>query len=420
MNREKIEIIAKTIFQIDKLKEEQMNIIENFVNKKDIFATLATGFGKSICYQIPAILTNKVVIIISPLIALMEDQAKQLQEKNINVICLNSLNKNKSSDIKKVINQNVNIVYTSPEYIVNNQEIIEQLIQIDRLLGFAVDETHCVHQWSDDTFRPIYKDISTLRLNAQVPIMAVTASCSNKVRSEIMKMLNLNNPYMVKSSFYRKNLRLSITLKSKDIWFDIKNYIDDTKTIIVYVRTIDETEKICRLIRSKGYRCTYFHGNLTPKDKQIVLNKFLSDEVNIIVATVAFGLGINKIVHTIIQYGMSPDLDTYYQEIGRGGRNGIDCECICFYGKRDIVIHKFFITKIENQLLKQHKGDELNKMIRFISSNQCRWKLILEHLNEEFNKCGTCDNCSINLIDSAEEEDPFENIPQEIKKKYNL
>ena len=245
--RIKYDKYLKKYFGYDSLKVLQFKIIYYIIKKKkDICGILATGFGKSICYQLPFLLTKKNVIVISPLISLMEDQMDTLRKLNIDVCCLNSNNKNKSADKYDILKGNNKIIYITPEYLLNCQDFIKKLSSNDNLCCFAIDESHCISSWSDNSFRPEYRNLNCLREWApDVPILTLTATANDKVVNDIVQFLNLRNPKIIKSSFDRPNLYLGVSNKSKDIYNDLNQLLKKYKNefIIIYTRTRDYTEE---------------------------------------------------------------------------------------------------------------------------------------------------------------------------------
>lgn len=398
--RERYDRYLKKYFGYDKLKVLQFKIIYYLLNRnKDICAILATGFGKSICYQLPFLLTKKSVIVISPLISLMEDQTNTLKKLKIPVCCLNSNNLNKSMDMNDITNGNNKIIYITPEYLVNCQSFIEKINNLGNICCFAIDESHCISSWSDNSFRPEYRNLNCLREWApNVPILTLTATANDKVVDDIKEFLDLRNPKIIKSSFDRPNLYLSISTKTKnniyeDLYKLMKKYKNES--IIIYTRTRDYTEKIANVVRRCGVKCLPYHAGLETDVRNQTQDKFMSGDVKCIVATIAFGMGINnKSVRLVVQYGCSGDLTSYYQEIGRAGRDGEKSECHLFHSQNDFRLNRYFMTKIEDKVFREYKEQEILKMEKYLFTHMCRRKYLLAHFGEEYtNKCNNCDNC---------------------------
>lgn len=421
--------ILNKYYGYNQLKPEQYQIINTIINdKRDVCGVLATGFGKSICYQLPYLITNKSVIVISPLIALMEDQKSDMIKKNINVVCLNSSNKNKDDDIDKIIEGDNKLIYTSPEYIVNNgQELINILYENNNICCFAIDEAHCISSYGND-FRSNYKELNCLRKWApNIPILSLTATATQKVVDDIINGLQLNNPLMIKSSFDRPNLYIEVNKKSKSIADDIMSHLikHENDNTIIYVKTRDETEKICILLSNRGLKVKAYHAGLTTNIRKNIQNEFIQGKFNIIISTIAFGLGINQKINLVIHYGCPTDLEGYYQEIGRAGRDGSNSECIMYYSSKDFGLNKFFIKDIEDQQHKKYKSDQIFKIEKYTYSDSCRRKYILEHFGEKTNysNCNNCDNClkkSVNKIDVSNELLLLLRTVNDTKNKYGI
>ena len=393
-------ILLKKYFGYEKLKKEQFKIIYNIIHKKkDILAVLATGFGKSICYQLPFLITNKCVIVVSPLISLMEDQMKQLNELNISNCCFNETTTWKSGLKGEIFKGNYKIIYMTPEFCINNINFIEELYEDHGITCFAIDESHCVSQWSDKSFRPEYGQLNILRQIApEVPILALTATASDKIKLDITKTLDMIEPYKITSSFDRPNLYMHINRKSKDINQDLKDILMKHKneSTIIYVRTRKMTTKISESIAEFDIQSLPYHAGLSSQKRKEIQTKFMNNEIKIIVATIAFGMGINhKNIRLVIQYGCSNNIESYYQEIGRAGRDGKDSDCYMFYSSKDFTLSRFFLKELLDESKRKYREKEIIRMEKFVYSTDCRRKIILNHFGEEYeNKCMNCDNCN--------------------------
>lgn len=390
----------KKYFGYNELKELQFKIIYFLLHRnKDICAILATGYGKSICYQLPFLLTKKCVIVISPLISLMEDQMSTLKELNINVCCLNSNNNNKNQEKVNILHGESKIIYITPEYLLNCQQFIKKLADNDNLCCFAIDESHCISSWSDNSFRPEYQNLNCLRDWApKTPILTLTATANDKVINDIETYLQLKKTKIIKSSFDRPNLFLSVSKKTKDnIELDLKPLVTKYKeeSIIIYTRTRKDTEKISGVINHLGIRCLPYHAGLDNQLRHTTQDKFMKGKVKCIVATIAFGMGINnKHVRLVIQYGCSSNLTAYYQEIGRAGRDGEKSHCHLFYSSNDFRLNRYFMSNIEDIERREYEEKQIIQMEKYLLTHMCRRKFILKYFGEEYNvKCNNCDNC---------------------------
>jgi ATP-dependent DNA helicase RecQ len=385
----------KKYFGFSKFRKNQKKIINAVLkDNKDVCAIMFTGAGKSLCYQFPAVFSKKTVIVISPLISLMNDQNIKLENSNIKSVCLNSTVSDKNKIKNKILKNKYRLVYTTPEYIINQEEFLLELYNEGNLLMIAVDESHCVSSWGHD-FRPSYKEIQKIKLLLpDLPLMALTATATPKVQKDMIDILRLNNPYIVKTTFDRPNLQIRLYPKDKIIT-DLLPLVSDNKTCIIYCQTRKDTEKISEKLSKKGIKCDAYHAGLPSVQRDIIQEDFIYDNITCIVATIAFGMGIDKTVRRVIHYGVSKDMESYYQEIGRAGRDGLDAECILFYSSKDFNTSSYFINKIENITYRNHKMDLLSVMKKFVYSNLCRRQIILEYFGEKYDKenCKMCDNC---------------------------
>ncbi|AYV78982.1 MAG: hypothetical protein Faunusvirus1_2 [Faunusvirus sp.] len=400
--RQEYDALLKKHYGHDKLKDEQYDIINNVISGKDVCAILATGYGKSVTFQLPHLITKKTVIVVSPLIALMEDQKKGLEKQGISVCCLNSTNSDKNSDKRALLKggEFSKIVYMSPEYLSTQEEFITELYNNNQICLFAIDEAHCVSLWSDKSFRQEYKQLSCLREWApNIPILSVTATATQKVLDDIIKIMCLKSPVVIKSSFDRPNLYIEIKRKGVTIHGDIEPVLMPYKNdfSIVYTRTKDDTELIAGIISSLGIKSKAYHAGLDKKLRASIQTEFMNGDINCIVCTIAFGLGIDQKVHLVLHYGCSSDLESYYQEIGRAGRDGKPSKCVMFTANKDFNLSRYFNKDTDNATFKQYKETQIVKMEKFVYTTGCRRRFILEHFNEpNLDKlvCNNCDNCT--------------------------
>ena len=407
---------------IKKLKPKQKEIINLFLkkDKPDTIGILPTGYGKSLCYIIPHLLKNKNVIVISPLISLMEDQAIKLREKNINTLIFNSnykpfsKTKGQTSYSKVLRGEESHIMYFSPESFQSNGFYVRQLIEYDRISMIAIDECHCVSSWSE--FRNDYNKLFTIKewinkYKRKIFVLALTATATTSMIQDISHKLQLKNPIIIKESLYKDNLKIKIHTKSSlsnDTYMMnnfLKNLSENSKAI-VYCKTRNDTEKISNQLKNKyGIKCTHYHAGLTPKERTKAQEDYRDSKLKVIAATIAFGMGIDdKHIHMIIHYGISKNIESYYQEIGRGGRNGGMVDCYVFWSGRDFSTNRYFIKQIENEKTRYMERKKLDELEKFIKSDDCRMQFICNYFDDTVNVCSKCDNCQKSMITNLKEQ----------------
>ena len=417
------------ILGISKLKDKQKEIINSFLRKKDTIGILPTGYGKSICYFLPYLMKNKSVIVISPLISLMEDQNNKLNEKGIKTIIFNSTHghimqtiagQTKYSNILK--NNEKYIIYFSPESFIANQYIVKNIIQHNSLSLIAIDECHCISTWSD--FRSDYKNLSLIKdwieeYKRKIPILCLTATATKDIIYDIVDKLKLKEPNIIKESIYKDNLKIFVHEKSKlneDV-FKMKKFINNSEKGIIYCKTRKDTETLSKELKGYGVKCNYYHAGLNTKNRSKVQNNFSEGKIKIIIATIAFGMGIDiSDINLIIHYGISKNLESYYQEIGRGGRDGKMVKCHIIWSNRDFSTNRYFLSNIKDQEFKQKEMKKIIEIEKFVKSNKCRMKLICQYFDDNFvSDCGKCDNCiNKNKLNST---DKYEDISNNIIKQ---
>ena len=386
----------KKTFGFSQFRGEQEAIIRNTIDGRNSFVLMPTGAGKSLCYQLPAIVMPGTAIVISPLIALMKNQVDQMLAFGINAQFLNSsLSRAEINRVKaEVISGSVKLLYIAPESLNKQENLI--FLQQANISFVAIDEAHCISEWGHD-FRPEYRKIRNIieSIDAKLPIIALTATATPKVQQDIQKTLNLEDATVFKSSFNRKNLYYEIRSK-KDIDKQLIRYIKSHtgKAGIIYCLSRKRVEEVSELLGVNGIKALPYHAGLDPQIRMSNQEAFLNEEVEVMVATIAFGMGIDKPdVRFVIHYDAPKSLEGYYQETGRAGRDGLDGTCILFYTYDDILkLDKFNKDKAVSE--KENAKILLSEMVYYANLGVCRRKQLLSYFGEHMaDNCGFCDNC---------------------------
>jgi ATP-dependent DNA helicase RecQ len=388
--------VLQSVFGYEAFRPHQQEIIEDLIAGKDCFALMPTGGGKSLCYQIPALVRSGVAIVVSPLIALMEDQVSALKSNGVAADFYNSTLSPQAADevLQRLHSGQLDLLYVSPERLVQPQFI--QQLQTLPLALFAIDEAHCVSQWGHQ-FRPEYRQIGQIRsLFPQTPFIALTATADPTTQQDILQQLNLQNPQVHISSFDRPNIRYRVLEKNQPMR-QLKAFLADHKgeSGIVYALSRKSVEKVAQALIEEGFSAKAYHAGLPGEMRQTVHQQFIRDEVEIVVATVAFGMGIDKPnVRFVVHYDLPRNIEGYYQETGRAGRDGLPSEALLLFGMQDIATAKFFLDQIENEQQKRLETHKLNHMIAFAEAQTCRRNVLLNYFGELSQKpCGNCDIC---------------------------
>lgn len=403
------EDILKRYFGYTGFRRGQGELIDNILQGRDVLGVMPTGAGKSICYQVPALIFKGITIVISPLISLMRDQVQSLILSGVPAAFINSALSIKQTD--KVIENaragKYKIIYVAPERLV-----------MDEFVGFAgacdiamvtVDEAHCVSQWGQD-FRPSYLKINEFidMLPKRPVISAFTATATPEIKDDIVKILRFDKPYIVSSGFDRENLYFEVK-KPADKYKAVLQYLQNNpgKSGIIYCATRKTTEQVCADLIKDNYNATRYHAGLTEQERSLNQDDFLYDRKTVMVATNAFGMGIDKSnVNFVIHYNMPKNIESYYQEAGRAGRDGTDADCILLYGGQDVVTNQFLIDHTNEQnelqsemleLFKEKERERLKQMTYYCHTTECLRAYILNYFGDKTgNWCGNCGNCRQN------------------------
>ncbi|MBO7160901.1 MAG: RecQ family ATP-dependent DNA helicase, partial [Paludibacteraceae bacterium] len=390
----------KEYFGFDSFKGNQEAIIENLLAGNDTFVLMPTGGGKSLCYQLPSLLMDGVAIVISPLIALMKNQVDAMrsfsEEIGVAHFINSSLTKAAIEEVKSdVTSGKTKLLYVAPESLTKEENI--QFLQGVKISFYAVDEAHCISEWGHD-FRPEYRKIRPIISQiGNAPVIALTATATPKVQHDIQKNLGMTNAHVFKSSFNRANLYYEVRKKTQNIDKDIIKFIrsQEGKSGIIYCLSRKKVEDLAETLRVNGINALAYHAGMDSNVRSENQDNFLMEKVEVIVATIAFGMGIdNPDVRYVIHYDIPKSLEGYYQETGRAGRDGGEGQCIAFYTNKDIQkLEKFMQGK---PIAEQEIGKQLlNKTAAYAESSVCRRKLLLHYFGEEYTpeNCGNCDNC---------------------------
>ncbi len=397
-NQDLIFNTLRTVFGFQTFRPDQEAIVSNILDKRDVFAVMPTGGGKSLCYQLPAALMQGTVVVISPLISLMKDQVDAAVENGMQAAFMNSsMNAAEVAEVYRMLKYSkINLLYIAPERFAM-PHFIERLKTADISL-FAIDEAHCISEWGHD-FRPDYLSLSLIpEIFPEVPVAAFTATATQKVQEDIIGRLGLRSPHIVRASFNRPNLFYEVKPKAK-VESQILEFLREhpAESGIIYRTTRDSVMLTADFLKAKGIAALPYHAGLSALERSRNQESFNKDEVQVMVATIAFGMGIDKSnVRFVIHADLPKNIDGYYQETGRAGRDGEPARCVLFFSRGDIPKIRYFINGITDDRERFIAIEKLNQTVGYASHNVCRRRQLLGFYGEDYGEdnCGACDICS--------------------------
>ena len=402
-----IQQILKTRFGYDGFRPLQEEVIRTALDGRDCFALMPTGAGKSICYQLPAIAMRGLAIVVSPLIALMKDQVDALRSNGVNAAFLNSAQSwdEQNAVRKSAFEKRLDLLYVAPERI--PQAAFRHFLEAVDVSLIAVDEAHCISEWGHE-FRPEYRNLKTLRaLKPAAPVMALTATATERARADIVAQLELREPRVFVAGFDRPNLRYSVLPdRNRNEFLDGWLRAHPNESAIIYRSSRAGADETAERLAGMGVSALPYHAGLDEGTRTRNQEKFVRDEARVIAATVAFGMGIDKPnARLVMHYEMPSSVERYYQESGRAGRDGLEAECVMFYGPREREREAYFIERMDGGALRAAAERNLDAITAYCQTAGCRREALLAHFGERYDAgeggCGNCDNCLADTFDAT-------------------
>ena len=395
-----LEQALKHFFGYDSFRPGQREIVEAALQKRDMMIVMPTGGGKSLCFQLPALLKPGLTVVVSPLIALMQDQVEALQDNGIGATFLNSTLSSQETRSRETAIQEgkIKLLYVAPERLLGERflpflDIVANKVGIS---AFAIDEAHCVSEWGHD-FRPEYRQMQRVRDRyPDIPIMGLTATATERVRQDIIQQLTLRNPYIHVASFNRPNLYYEVRPKTKHSFAEVLQIIQKKGgSGIIYCLSRKKVDEVAYKLQQSGIQALPYHAGMSDVDRATNQTRFIRDDVQVMVATIAFGMGINKPdVRFVIHYDLPKNLEGYYQESGRAGRDNEPAHCSLFYGYGDVKTIDYIIEQKPDPQEQRIARQQLRRVINYAESTDCRRTIQLSYFGDSFpGNCGTCDNC---------------------------